>query len=140
MEHRHSKRVPANVRLRLFKRGEPVAAGRLKDVSKHGLFVAMDSGDVGLNQILEVEFRGPDRPEVAENRMSAVVVHKSGQGMGLELADEDQSRGLPDLYSWLRRRLRNEQASGAGVRSAGEAVKKKRTTAQQETYHGSASA
>lgn len=109
MEHRQSKRVPANVRLRVYKRGEPIATGLLKDVSKQGLFVATDLDQVGVNQLLEIEFGQLERPEVPEQRMSAVVVHKNEEGLGLELAEDDQGRGLPELYSWLRRRLRNQQ-------------------------------
>lgn len=100
MEHRYSKRIPANLRLLLYKRGMPAASGRLKDVSRKGLFVATDFGEVGVNQIVEVEFELSDRQELPGRRLHAVVVRKSEQGLGLELepADVEQFEALSDLY------------------------------------------
>lgn len=113
MEHRQSKRVPANAQLRVYRRGKPVGNGRLRDVSRDGLYIVTDFDEISVNQKLEIEFAPAEQPEATEKRMSAVVVYKDDQGLGLELEDEDQPRGLAELYSWLRRRLRNEQASKA---------------------------
>lgn len=128
MEHRHSKRVPANVRLRVYKRGEPVGAGRLMDVSKHGLFIETDFDEIGLNQKLEIEFGPSDQSETDQNRMSTVVVRKTSDGLGLELDEEDHTRGLPELYAWLRRRLRHEQLEGMGKKAGAESARIRRVS------------
>lgn len=94
MEHRYSKRVAAGVKLLIYKKGMPVATGRIKDVSRHGIFVATDYTDVGMHQVLEIEFNlQGDR-----NRFRTVVARKADGGIGLEL-EEGSDEGYEALRS-----------------------------------------
>jgi len=87
MEHRYSKRVAAGVKLLIYKKGIPVATGRIADVSRHGIFVATDYTDVGLHQILEVEFT-LRKANIAEPCRFRTIVARRGQGgIGLELEE-----------------------------------------------------
>jgi hypothetical protein len=96
MEHRYSKRVAAGGKLLIYKKGIPVAIGRITDVSRHGIFVATDYNDVGLHQILEVEFmlRTCDRAERC--RFRTIVARRGRDGIGLEL-EENSDAGYDAL-------------------------------------------
>jgi len=57
MEHRLSKRITTDLDLLVYKRGMPVATGKIRDASRKGLFILTDYTDVQLNQELEIELR-----------------------------------------------------------------------------------
>ena len=102
MEHRYSKRVTAGVKLLIYKKGIPVAIGRIKDVSRHGIFVSTDFTDVGLHQILEIEFTLQSDDGGQRSRFRAVVARKAEGGIGLEL-EEGSDEGYEALRSLVDR-------------------------------------
>lgn len=105
MEHRYSKRVAAGVKLLIYKKGIPVGIGRIQDVSRYGIFVATDYTDVGLHQILEVEFNLQGEEGSQRRRFRAVVARKAEGGMGLEL-EEGSDEGYEALRSLVSTAVR----------------------------------
>lgn len=91
MEHRLSQRRPVGKSLLVYKRGLPIATGRLRDVSKRGMFMVTDFGEVGLHQKLEVEFRVPGKDRDVPRRIAAVVVRRTDEGLAMEF-DHDSER------------------------------------------------
>ncbi len=104
MEHRLSKRITADLDLLVYRRGMPVATGKIRDASRKGLFILTDYTDVQLNQELEIELRIPDCPEQLLRRIRALVVRKTGSGLGVDFEDaENDIFTLASLMDWLQR-------------------------------------
>lgn len=104
MEHRLSKRMTTNLDLLVYKRGMPVATGKIRDASRKGLFILTDYTDVQLNQELEIELRIPDCPEQLLRRIRAQVVRKTGSGLGVDFEEvENDIFTLSSLLEWLQR-------------------------------------
>jgi hypothetical protein len=89
MEHRYGPRIVANIKALIYQRGLPVAVGQLRNVGRHGMFLASDYDDVAINQPLEIELltrgttsAGPDQ------RYKTFVVHKVRGGLGLAIREE----------------------------------------------------
>lgn len=103
MEHRQSKRIPASVKLLVYKRGVPVATGRITDASRQGLFIHTGFDEVSVNQMLEVEFGLSGPPECHHQRLEAMVTRKTEDGLALELGglDQTQLQCLQHLYNDL---------------------------------------
>lgn len=107
MEHRLSQRVQGKLGLLVYRRGMPVATGQIRDASKRGLFIATDYTDVQLNQILELEFRFPEKQEKQFRRLKAHVVRKSDDGIGLDFEGVDNDGfAISALIQWLTRHYR----------------------------------
>ncbi len=104
MEHRLSKRITTDLDLLVYKRGMPVATGKIRDASRKGLFILTDYTDVQLNQELEIELRFPDCPEQLLRRIRAQVVRKTGQGLGVDFEEVDNDVfTISSLVRWLHR-------------------------------------
>jgi hypothetical protein len=88
MEHRCSLRHSTNVRILIYKSGLPKALGRLRNVSRHGLFISTDYDNVALNQLLEIEILGERCERRPHKRCRAMVAHATAHGFGLAV-DED---------------------------------------------------
>lgn len=92
MEHRYSHRVSLNINTLIYKRGTPVAMGRIKNGSDQGLYLETDYQGVRELQKLELEvllgrrIKGKQRCQV-----SALVVRKSPFGYGLQLNMREDS-------------------------------------------------
>ncbi len=86
MEHRCSRRIPLNINALIYRHGAPVAMGRIKNASGHGLYLETDYHNVRKWQKLELEvflgrrIKGKERCQV-----SALVARKSPSGYGLDL-------------------------------------------------------
>lgn len=107
MEHRLSKRIPGRLGLLVYKRGMPVATGQIRDASKRGLFIATDYTDVQLNQTVELEFRFPHKQEKQFRRLTAHVVRKSANGLGVDFEGvENDSFTVASLIQWLTKHHR----------------------------------
>jgi hypothetical protein len=102
--------VPASVKLRLYKQGEPVGTGHMRDLSRDGLFLSTDFDGVRVNDILQIELSPSTDSGRPDNRMQAIVIYKEEDGLGMLLTDEHRLPSLTQLYSWLRRRSRNGKA------------------------------
>lgn len=113
MEHRQSLRLSTNAQLHLYRHGKLVCTGRLREVSRDGLFVATDMTEVGSNQVLEFVLTSEDQPSGLSLEGKAMVVHKTDQGLGLMLQEGQHQAGIRQLYSWLLRKHRNSQCRAA---------------------------
>ncbi|MCH8497603.1 MAG: PilZ domain-containing protein [Marinobacter sp.] len=104
MEHRQSKRIPAQLALLVFKRGVPIATAWLSDISRDGGFISTGYDDIELNQTLEVEFRLP-QPGQSTRRLRAMVVRRDEDGLGVVFdVPTQQPDPVPDVLQWLGER------------------------------------
>ncbi|WP_347329767.1 PilZ domain-containing protein [Marinimicrobium locisalis] len=123
MEHRCSRRVPLNINALIYKHGAPVAMGRIKNGSRHGLFVETDYGDVRELQTLELEILLGQRVKGNRRcRIGALVVHKSTFGIGLELdVAEQNAQPLKEFIEqrrWDQHRVNRDLLAETATRAA----------------------
>ncbi|WP_024460194.1 hypothetical protein [Marinimicrobium sp. LS-A18] len=107
MEHRCSRRVSLNINTLIYKHGVPVAMGRIKNGSSHGLYLETDYQNVRELQKLELEVLLGDR--VKGNRrccVAALVVRKSMTGVGLEM-EMLEEHGAKPLREFIEQRQRD---------------------------------
>lgn len=108
MEHRCSVRKPLQFQLLLYKHSLPVQRGVCRNLGLGGMFISATGYQWRKNEILEVEFVGPEnQPRM---RLSAVVVHHGKQGAGLmfgSITAEQRRR----LRMWLFKRPADDMAA-----------------------------
>lgn len=83
MEHRWSARKKVNHNTVIFNNGIPVSIGQLRDISQGGTFVNTSDCSYRRGMCLELEFVLPSNGAFARHRLSAVVRHVAGNGIGL---------------------------------------------------------
>ncbi len=86
MEHRCSARYNADIKILLYKYEVPVAIGRIKNGTRHGLFIKSDLADVKPLQQLGVEilvYRNSQK--LQRHRFDSIVIHTTDHGFGVEL-------------------------------------------------------
>ncbi|HCS64816.1 MAG TPA: hypothetical protein DIW64_12485 [Cellvibrio sp.] len=87
MEHRHNTaRHQCNIKVLIYKRGNPIAFGRIKNFSSQGMLVETDFNDIHLTQLLKFEIIS-DRLGSSSDRIfiDALVVHITKNGFGAEM-------------------------------------------------------
>ncbi|WP_111641795.1 PilZ domain-containing protein [Marinimicrobium alkaliphilum] len=94
MDNRRSERVATDLPAQIFRRGLPVAVGRIKFCSRHGLFIETDYQNVGPNDQLDltVILRRNAGEMPKRYKLGTLVVRKAKKGHGLALetlADND---------------------------------------------------
>ncbi len=108
MEHRCSRRIPLNINALIYKHGAPVAMGRIKNGSSHGLYLETDYQDVRELQKLELEVLLGERLKGDHHcRVAALVVRKSVTGLGLEM-EMLEERGTKPLREFIEQRRRDQ--------------------------------
>ncbi|WP_303289631.1 PilZ domain-containing protein [Marinobacter sp. SS5-14b] len=101
MEHRLSKRVEGELPILVYKRGMPVATGKIQDASKRGLFVATEFTNVRINQTIQLSFRLPDHRQ-GHQTLTAHVARRSDDGLGLDFDGVDNdAHVIAELLIWL---------------------------------------
>jgi hypothetical protein len=90
MEHRYSKRHSADIQALIFKSGLPIAIGRVRNMSKHGIFIDCAPQAAALNQPLGIELFSYGNRVGKSNRFACFVAHKETHGLGLCLFDDCQ--------------------------------------------------
>jgi len=103
MEHRCARRVPVNINTLIYKYGVPVAMGRIKNASNHGLYLETDYQDVRELQKLELEvLLGKRSKDIPHCYVSALVIRKSnfGFGLDLEILEDAGSRSLQEYITY----------------------------------------
>jgi hypothetical protein len=96
MEHRYSERVDVDLRAAVYKRGIVVGTGRIKNGSRHGLFLQTNYDDVNVLQKLVIEVVVHLTPQQTQRyELKTIVVRKSSEGLGLEL----EAIGEQDSFS-----------------------------------------
>ncbi|WP_404361897.1 PilZ domain-containing protein [Marinobacter sp.] len=87
VNQRLSNRVAGRLELLVFRRGMPVATGKIRDASRHGFFIVTDYTDVELHQTLDIGIRLLDAPEKHFRRIKAEVARISEEGLGVEVGN-----------------------------------------------------
>ncbi|MCG3168918.1 MAG: hypothetical protein CALGDGBN_00428 [Pseudomonadales bacterium] len=85
MEHRHHARVPVGITTLIYRRGLPIATGRIRDASTHGVFIETECCELARHQRVQCELRtAEDRPGAMQCVWGSVV--RTGEdGAALEL-------------------------------------------------------
>lgn len=101
MEHRCSERHPANIKILIYKYDMPVAIGRIKNGTRHGLHIESDFADVTPLQQLGIEMLvyGTGNGKLQRYKFDSIVIHKTDHGFGIELdaLNEDTAAQLREL-------------------------------------------
>jgi hypothetical protein len=117
MEHRYHVRVPVDVSMLIYRRGLPVATGRVRNASKAGLFVLTDYAELREHQPLEFELCLGGEPAGMRQRVNAHVRRRTSDGMALEIDELD--RAASGALGALVGGQRNTVMGTAGLASAG---------------------
>ena len=59
MEHRLSRRVDCDIEVLIVRRAIPAAFGRIRNISRYGMFITTDYQQAGLWQPMEIELLTP---------------------------------------------------------------------------------
>ena len=89
MEHRLYPRIPVDVAMLIYRRGLPVATGRIRNASRGGFLVETGYEDLREYQSLEVEFCAVATPQPVRHRVAAHVCRRGADGVALEVDDLD---------------------------------------------------
>ncbi|MGD8940326.1 MAG: hypothetical protein PVJ72_13160 [Gammaproteobacteria bacterium] len=89
MEHRCNIRLQIAIEVMLYHNGISVISGKSRDVGVEGLFVECGALIYKNNTLLEVEFEVTSITGRQVYRLSAMVVHRSKDGLGLFVRDEE---------------------------------------------------
>lgn len=100
MEHRWGMRVAAQLDVLIDFRPRGLIHGRVCDLSGSGLFVAVSEVDLPLNTRVEVVCVLQDRGVARIQRLEALVVRHTPQGVGLAFS-QFNPQGLSDLRAAL---------------------------------------
>lgn len=115
MEHRCGRRVPLNINALIYKHGAPVAMGRIKNGSNHGLHLETDYRDVRELQKLELEVLLGERLKGERHcRVRALVVRKGEAGLGLEM-EMLEEHGAKPLREFIEQRQRDQHRMNRDV-------------------------
>lgn len=86
MEHRCSERYAADIKILIYRYDVPVAIGRIKNGTRHGLFIESDLTSVKPLQQLAVEILVTPGPQKLQRyRFTCMVTHTRPHGFGVEL-------------------------------------------------------
>lgn len=93
MEHRCEQRLGLDLNARVYRGGEPVAVGRVRNAGKHGIFLETDYHHVRKWQKLEVEvtLEGLGSKKKQNYNLTTTVIRKNRKGLGLEVEPESKS-------------------------------------------------
>jgi len=95
MDHRHSKRIDAQLRVLLYNNGVPVAAGKTRNVSTGGVFVDTGYRPINGSRCLDVEFVMNNEADTDLYHVKGMAVHSTREGIGLMIDDFDLENRLP---------------------------------------------
>lgn len=102
MEHRCSARHIADIKILIYRYDVPVAIGRIKNGTRHGLFIESDLVDVRPLQQLGIEilvYRSSQK--LQRYRFDSIVIHATEHGFGVELDTLTEEAG-DQLIEMLR--------------------------------------
>ena len=110
MEHRYTERITSELKILIYKHNLPIAIGRIRNGSSHGVFVETDFMDVECEHQLQLEvlFSKSNVAKFQSIAMKALVIHKTGKGFGAEI--DFQNAAQAELFVDL---LRGTKASAA---------------------------
>ena len=86
MEHRFNQRIIADVKILIYKYCIPMAVGRIKNGTRHGLYIESDFMDVGAFQLLGLEILFYSPLDILQRfKFNSIVTHTTDNGFGVEL-------------------------------------------------------
>jgi hypothetical protein len=112
MEHRHHVRVPLALDMLIYRRGMPVATGRIRDASRGGVFIQTDYCELREYQNLEFEFQSRVLANGERQRVAGHVLRCEADGIALEIDDRDHA-AVVAMGSLLGARVAPERAAEA---------------------------
>ncbi len=93
MENRRNQRIPAMLKLFLFKDGAPIAVGRTHDVSAGGVFVQTDFSNFDAQFPTEMELLSNKWTRVGGNcRYRTLVTRSTSDGFGLRFDNSSEAQ------------------------------------------------
>ncbi len=98
MEHRYSKRVSADIQALIFKCGMPVLAGRVRNMSRHGVFVQCATEGFAMYQPLEIELFVPGMKALNTSRFKCYLTRKEHIGIALAIFDDCRHRYVEQVF------------------------------------------
>jgi len=100
MEHRLSRRVDCDIEVLIVRKAIPAAFGRIRNISRYGMFIATDYQQAGLWQPMEIELLTPLLGN-SPRRLRMIVARKAGEGLGVEIEQDgsDQAETLALLVT-----------------------------------------
>ncbi len=102
MEHRCSARYAADIKILIYRYDAPVAIGRIKNGTCHGLYIESDLADVKPLQPLGIEILTyKNAQKLQRYRFDSIVMHTSEHGFGVELEALSEEAGT-QLIEMLR--------------------------------------
>lgn len=105
MEHRCEQRLGLDLNAQVYRGGEPVAVGRIRNAGKHGMFIETDYQQVRKWQKLDIEvtLEGVSSKKKLNYQLTTTVVRKNRDGIGLEVEPESksESRQLLDTIAHI---------------------------------------
>ena len=94
MDHRRGKRVDVQLDVLLFHQGLPVAAGKIRNVSRAGAFVETDYRPEYGHQYVEVVFLPGAEAKKCVYHVNGLIMHSMRNGIGLIFDDFDPESRL----------------------------------------------
>jgi hypothetical protein len=94
MEHRCSARYTANIKILIYRYEAPIAIGRIKNGTRHGLYIESDLADVKPLQQLGIEilvYRNAQK--LQRYKFDSIVIHTTNHGFGVELDSLTEDAG-----------------------------------------------
>jgi hypothetical protein len=103
MEHRCTERIVSELKILIYKHNIPIAIGRVRNGSGHGVFVETDFMDIDCEHQLQLEvlFNKSYATKLQSIVMKALVIHKTGKGFGAEI--DFQNSAQAELFGELLR-------------------------------------
>jgi PilZ domain len=102
LEHRHHVRVPVGCKTLIYRRGVPIATGRIRDASAGGLFIETECSELRMHLRVECELHAGEGCGAIPRRVSVCVVRQSPEGAGVEL-DEDHVHVASAMLAFVSR-------------------------------------
>src|SRR5690606_28422498 len=94
MEHRCSARNNANIKILIYQYGVPVAIGRIRNGTRHGLYIESDLSDVRPLQKLGIEILVYRRPQkLQRHKFAPIIIHITENGFRIAMATLNEETG-----------------------------------------------
>ena len=96
MEHRYSNRVNTDIQALIYKCGLPVVIGRIRNLSRHGIYVQCSGDEFVLHQPLEIELFMQGSRSSEKYRFKCFLTRKEAHGLALAVFDDCQPQFARD--------------------------------------------
>lgn len=91
MACRGSRRISTDLQVLIYQSGLPIVMGRVRNMSRLGLFIDCAADDFSLYQMLEVELFISNAKLAGGRRFKGILTRKKTDGLALAILDECQA-------------------------------------------------